>query len=90
MAANGKGIVLRYLLNHKGDEGWPICRERGMLRAPARGARWNSGDSLILQELEHEQQMHRKKSIQVGAKRGIETLSEKVKKKKEKETIKRM
>lgn len=82
MAANGKGKVLRQLLNHKGDEDWPICGERGTLRAPARGARWKPGDSLILEVLEHEQQMEGKKSIQMGAKRAAETLSEKWKKKK--------
>lgn len=63
MAANGKGKVLRQLLNHKGAKGWPICGEKGTLRAPARGARWKSGLSLILEVLEHEQQMERKKSI---------------------------
>jgi len=77
VAANGEGKVLRQLSNLEGDEGWPICGERGTLRGLARGAGWKSGDSFILEVLEREQQMERKKSAQVGAERGAETLSEK-------------
>lgn len=62
MAVNGEGKGLRWFLSHRGDEGWTICGERGMLRATAREARPKSGDSLMLQGLEHEQQLERKKS----------------------------
>lgn len=80
MAVNGKGKGLRWFLYHR-DEGWTICVERRMLRATARGPGGNLG-ILMLQGVEQEQQLERKKSIQVGAKRGAETSLEKGKKEK--------
>lgn len=77
MAVNGKGKGLRWFLSHSGHEGWTICGERGMLRATAWGARGKSGDSLMFQGLEQEQQFERKKSLQVETKRGAETSVEK-------------
>lgn len=41
--------------------------------------------SVILQVLDHEQQMERKKTIQVGAKRSAESLSDKWEKQKRKQ-----
>lgn len=61
-AVNGEGKGSRWFLNHRNDEGWTVCGERGMLRATARGARRKSGDSLMSQRLEQEQQLERKKS----------------------------
>lgn len=62
MTVSGEGTGLRWFLNQRGDKAWTICGERGMLGATARGAKRECGDSLMLQGLEQEQQLERKKS----------------------------